>query len=119
VTTVAGGRGSSEGLAVEDRLEPWTDALDPTLAALRRVGVHLGSIIVTLIRPLLATAVGAASCAIVAHLTTRSDFLQLVAAGSVGLLTYIVIVLRSEQRRRWSGNAFALITARRADELSR
>jgi Polysaccharide biosynthesis protein len=32
----------------------------------------------------------------------------------VGLLTYIVIVLPSDQRRRWSANAFAFITARPA-----
>jgi O-antigen/teichoic acid export membrane protein len=102
------------GAAIAHALVATLVALPLTLAALRRVGVHLRPIIVTLIRPLLATAVGATSCAIVAHLTTRSDFFQLFAAGSVGLLTYIVIVLPSEQRRRWSGNAFALVTVRRA-----
>jgi bacteriorhodopsin len=74
---------------------------------------------VTLVRPLCAAAAGAVTCAVVAHMTTGSDFLQLVAAGSVGLLTYVVIVVPSEQRRRWSGRAFALIplVPARAEEL--
>lgn len=91
-------------------------ALPLALVALRRVGVPLRPIAVTLIRPLFAAAVGASSCAIVAHATTGSDVLQLVTAGTVGLLTYTVIVLPSDQRRRWSGHSFALL-ARRANEV--
>lgn len=102
------------GAAIAHALVATLVAVPLALAALRRVGVHLRPITVTLIRPLVATAVGAASCTIVAHLTTGSNFFQLAAAGSAGLLTYIVIVLPSEQRRRWSGQAFALIPARRA-----
>jgi PST family polysaccharide transporter len=108
------------GTAIAHALVATLVALPLALAALRRVGVHLRPIAITLVRPLLATAVGAANCAIVAHLTTGSDFLQLVAAGSVGLITYIVIVVPSEQRRRWSRRASALVplVPARAEEVS-
>ena len=102
------------GAAIAHALVATLIALPLALAAIRRVGVRLRPITLTLVRPLIATAVGAASCAIVANLTTGSDFLQLVTAGSVGLLAYIVIVLPPDQRRRWSGHAFALMSVRRA-----
>jgi O-antigen/teichoic acid export membrane protein len=105
------------GAAIAHALVATLVAVPLALVALRRVGVHLRPIAVTLLRPLFGTALGAATCATVAHLTSGLDFLQLVAAAGVGLLTYIVIVLPSEQRRRWSGHAVALI-ARRADDLS-
>jgi PST family polysaccharide transporter len=100
------------GAAIAHTLVATLVALPLAMAALRRIGVHLRPITVTLVRPAFAAAAGAAACAIVAHLTTGSDFLQLVAAGSVGLLTYILLVLPPEQRRRWSAQAFALIPRR-------
>jgi O-antigen/teichoic acid export membrane protein len=106
------------GTAVAHALVATFVAAPLAFAALRRLGVPILPIARTLVRPLLGTVVGAACCAIVAHVTAGSDFLQLVAAGSAGLLTYIVIVLPSEQRRRWSGHALALIPARRAEEFS-
>jgi PST family polysaccharide transporter len=107
------------GAAIAHALVATLVAVPLALAALRHLGVRLRPITVTLVRPLCGTAVGAASCAIVAHLTTGSDFVQLVAAGSVGLITYIVIVVPTEQRRRWSRRAFALIplVPARAEEL--
>jgi O-antigen/teichoic acid export membrane protein len=106
------------GAAVAHALVATLVALPLALAALRRIGVHLRPITMTLVRPALAAVLGAAACAIVAHLTTGSDFVQLVAAGSVGLLTYVLIVLPPEQRRRWRGQAFALIPATRTNEAS-
>jgi PST family polysaccharide transporter len=107
------------GAAIAHALVATLVALPLALAALQRVCVQLRPITVTLVRPLCAAAAGAVTCAVVAHMTTGSDFLQLVAAGSVGLLTYVVIVVPSEQRRRWSGRAFALIplVPARAEEL--
>jgi O-antigen/teichoic acid export membrane protein len=106
------------GTAVAHALVATFVAAPLALAALRRLGVPLRPIARTLVHPLLGAVVGTACCAMVAHVTAGSDFLQLVAAGSVGLLTYVVIVLPSEQRRRWSRHAVALIPPRRADEFS-
>jgi O-antigen/teichoic acid export membrane protein len=106
------------GAAIAHALVATLVALPLALAALRRIGVHLRPITMTLVRPALAAALGAAACAIVAHLTTGSGFVQLVAAGSVGLLTYVLVVLPPEQRRRWSGQALAFIPATRANEVS-
>ena len=97
------------GTAVAHALVATLVALPLGLVALRHVGVDLRPIAVTLVRPLIAAAVGAACCAIVAHLTTGSELVQLAAAGSVGLLIYVVVVLPSEQRRRLSGHALAHI----------
>jgi O-antigen/teichoic acid export membrane protein len=101
------------GTAVAHALVATFVAAPLALAALRGVGVHLLPIAMALIRPLLGAAVGAATCVIVAHLTTGSAFGQLVAAGGVGLLTYVMIVLPSEQRRRWSEYALSVLRARR------
>jgi PST family polysaccharide transporter len=106
-TRIDGIRGAAIAHAVVATLV----ALPLALAALRHVGVLLRPITVTLIRPLFATAVGAATCAIVAHLTTGSGFVRLVTAGGLGLLTYVVIVLSSEQRSRWGTYALGLIPA--------
>ncbi len=108
------------GTAVAHALVATLVALPLAFAALRRVGVHLRPITATLVRPVSATIVGAASCGFVAHLTTGSNFFQLVAAGSAGLLVYVAIVIPSEQRRRWGRRAFALIplVPARAEELS-
>jgi PST family polysaccharide transporter len=97
------------GTAVAHALVATFVAAPLALAALRRLGVPLLPIATSLVRPLLGAAVGAASCAVVAELTAGSDLVQLVAAGGVGLLTYVAIVLPSEQRRRWSGHALGLI----------
>jgi hypothetical protein len=99
------------GTAVAHAIVATAVAVPLALAALRRIGVPLLPIARTLIGPLLGTAVGAACCAIVAHLTTGSDLVQLVTAGPVGLLMYVVIVLPSEGRRRWSVYALGLVPA--------
>jgi O-antigen/teichoic acid export membrane protein len=101
------------GTAVAHALVATFVAAPLALAALRRIGVPLLPIGASLIRPLLGVGVGATACAIVARLTTGSAVVQLVAAGSVGLLAYLMIVLRSEQRRRWAGYVFGLIRPRR------
>jgi O-antigen/teichoic acid export membrane protein len=101
------------GTAVTHGLVAAFVALPLALAALRRIGVPLRPIGMSLIRPLLGAAVGAAACAIGAHLTTGSDVIQLVVAGTVGLLAYLLIVVRSEQRRRWGAYALGAIRGRR------
>jgi O-antigen/teichoic acid export membrane protein len=100
------------GTAVAHALVATFVALPLALAALSRLGVPLVPIARGLVRPLLGAAVGAVSCAVVAHVTPESDLFQLVLAGGAGLLTYAVIVFPSEQRRRWIGYAIGVIPAR-------
>jgi O-antigen/teichoic acid export membrane protein len=101
------------GTAVAHALVATFVAVPLALAALRRIGVPLLPIGRSLIRPLIGAAVGAAACATVAQLTTGSDVVQLAAAGSVGLLAYLLIVLRSEQRRQWGGYVLGFVRVRR------
>jgi O-antigen/teichoic acid export membrane protein len=100
------------GTAVAHALVAIFVALPLALAAVRRLGVPLVPIARALVRPLLGAAVGAACCAIVAHLTAGSDVVELVLAGGAGLLTYLVIVVPSDLRRRWVGRAVDSIPAR-------
>jgi O-antigen/teichoic acid export membrane protein len=87
-------------------------ALPLALWAVRRVGVQLRPIPTTLVRPLFAGVLSTVICVFVAYVTSGSPFLQLAAAGSAGLLVYVVVVVPTGQLRRWSGEAVALIPTR-------
>lgn len=97
------------GTALAHALVATFVALPLALAALRRVGVPVSPIGISLIRPLLGAAAGAAVCAVAANLTIGSDLVQLVAAGSLGLIAYLVVALSSRQRRQWGGYVLGVV----------
>lgn len=100
------------GAAIAHAIVAVLIALPLALLALWRIGVQLRPIPATLVRPLLGGVVAAVICVLVAELTSGSPFVQLAAAGSAGLLAYVVVVTPAEQLRRWGGHAVALIPAR-------
>jgi O-antigen/teichoic acid export membrane protein len=110
--------GGIRGTAISHAVVATLVAVPLALLALRRVGVHLRPMTVMLIRPLIAAAVGAGACAIVAQKTSGSNLVQLAAAGTFGLLVYTAIVLPPEQRRRWIGKTIPLRAASQANEVS-
>lgn len=106
------------GAAISHAVVAALVAVPLALVALRRVGVHLRPMPAMLIRPLVAATAGAGVCAIVAQQTTGSKLVQLLAAGTLGLLAYVMIVLPPEQRRRWIGRTSPLSPATQANEVS-
>lgn len=88
------------GAAIAHALVAVFVALPLTVMVLRRIGVQLRPIPGMLMRPLLAGVLSAGVCVLVADLTSGSVFLQLAAAGSAGLLTYVVVVVPAGQLRR-------------------
>jgi PST family polysaccharide transporter len=99
------------GAAIAHALVAVLVAVPLALIALRRIGVHLRPIPATLVRPLLAGVFSAVICVFVAAVTSGSPFVQLMAAGSAGLLAYVVVVVQREQLRRWGGHVVALVTS--------
>jgi PST family polysaccharide transporter len=100
------------GAAVAHAIVAVLVALPLALIALRRIGVQLRPIPATLLRPLLAGVLCTVVCVLVADLTRGSAFVQLLAAGSAGLLAYVMVAVPAEQLRRWAGQATRLIPAR-------
>lgn len=88
-------------------------ALPLALIALRRIGVQIKPILVTLVRPMLAGIFATVICVLVADVT-GGDFplVELMATGSAGLLVYVVAVVPVGQLRRWAGRALVLIPTR-------
>jgi O-antigen/teichoic acid export membrane protein len=64
---------------------------------LHRAGVHMGPVLRRIVRPVLAAVVAGLVMAAVSHPIT-SYFLQLVVAGSLGMATYLAIVVPAEGR---------------------
>jgi PST family polysaccharide transporter len=85
------------GAAIAHALVATLIALPLSLMALWRVGIRLQPIPATLIRPLIAGVLSAASCLLMADLMRGSEFLQLMVAGSAGVLVYILVVVPREQ----------------------
>jgi PST family polysaccharide transporter len=100
------------GAAIAHAIVAVLVALPLALMALRRVGVRLRPIPATALRPLLAGVLSAVVCVLVADVTSESPFLQLAAAGSAGLLTYVLVAVPAGQLRRWGGQTAELIPAR-------
>lgn len=101
------------GAAIAHAIVAVLVALPLALLALRRFGVQLQPILGTLVRPMLAGTFATVVCLFVADLTGSGfPLIQLMAAGSAGLLAYIAVVVPVEQLRRWGDRALALIPAR-------
>jgi len=99
------------GAAIAHALVGLLVAVPLAVGALRHIGVRLGPVVPTLVRPVLAGVLSASVCMLVAELTS-SSFLELLAAGSAGLLAYVVAVVPFDQLRAWGGRATALLPDR-------
>jgi PST family polysaccharide transporter len=99
------------GAAIAHALVGLLVAVPLAVGALRHIGVRLGPVVPTLVRPVLAGVLSASACMLVAELTS-SSFLELLAAGSAGLLAYVVAVVPFDQLRAWGGRATALLPDR-------
>ena len=76
-------------------------AIPLSAIALHRIGVVLAPIWPACVRPLLAAALAGAVAVFVARLAGPYPVVQLVLAGTVGLLTYVPLAVPRDQLRRW------------------
>jgi len=88
------------GAAIAHSLVALLVAPPLAFAALRRIGVTLLPIARGLVRPLLAAAAASALCTVLRDMFPAAVFAQLAVAGVVGLATYALLVLPSQQRRQ-------------------
>jgi O-antigen/teichoic acid export membrane protein len=103
----------ARGAAIAHSVVALAVALPLAFAALRRIGVTLMPIARGLVRPLLSAAAAATLCAVVRELVPDAMLAQLVAAGGIGLVTYGLLVVPGEQRRRLIAQARERVRARR------
>jgi PST family polysaccharide transporter len=104
----------ARGAAMAHALVALLVALPLAFAALRRIGIGLVPIARGIARPALAAVVGAVLCTVVRDVVGGPVFVQLAAAGIVGLGAYALVVVPAEQRRRLISQALDRLRSRRA-----
>ncbi|HEX4814817.1 MAG TPA: polysaccharide biosynthesis C-terminal domain-containing protein, partial [Nonomuraea sp.] len=92
-------RGTAVGQVVAASLV----ALPVAASFLHRAGVRLGPVAPSLVRPLLAAAAAAAVTALLDRLVDRHPVLELLLAGSAGLIVYVALVVPPARLRHLSG----------------
>jgi PST family polysaccharide transporter len=115
---IGANRDGIRGVAIAHVLVALGVALPLALVILRRAGVQLGPMWSTLVRPIVAGLLATVVCILVADLIGDSYFLELIAAGGIALIVYTAIVVPQDVRRRWTGQATALVTGLRTREAS-
>jgi len=94
--------GGIRGAAIAHVVVGLLVALPIAALALQRTGVRIAPIAPELIRPLLGGVVGGALAYLVARISGPVPVVQLIAAGSVGTVAYLVIAIGRRQLRDWS-----------------
>lgn len=85
------------GAAIAHSIVAVVVALPLSLLAVRLAGVSLLPALPKLIRPMIAAAVSAAVILLVQRVVGHSSFVQLVAAGGAGMLTFVLLVITKDQ----------------------
>ena len=78
-------------------------AIPLAAVALRRTNIALAPVAAALVRPLLAAVLAAAVAIVAKRFAGPYPFVQLAAAGTAGVLAYVLITVRRDELRRWCG----------------